>query len=58
MTDVLLKDPETQVVIGESMLGARLDVDLDRVILLRDYPNVMYLNALTRLSKRAVTTLP
>lgn len=45
VTDVLLKDPETQVVIGESMLGARLDVDLDRVILLRDYPNVMYLNA-------------
>jgi len=27
------------------MLGARLDVDLDRIHLLRDYPNSLYLKA-------------
>ena len=27
------------------MLGARLDMNMERVILLRDYPNVLYLNA-------------
>ena len=32
-------------VIGESMLGERIDINLDRVVLLRDYPNSMYFNA-------------
>ena len=45
VTDLLLEDPNLEVVLGESMLGARLDMNMERVILLRDYPNVLYLNA-------------
>ena len=45
VTDLLLEDPDVEVVLGESMLGARLDMNMERVILLRDYPNVLYLNA-------------
>lgn len=45
VTDLLLEDPDLEVVLGESMLGARLDMNMERVILLRDYPNVLYLNA-------------
>ena len=31
--------------LGESMLGGRLDLDVDRLVVIRDYPNSMYFNA-------------
>jgi len=43
--DVLLKYPEMHIVLGESMLGHRLDFIHERVHLLRDYPNSLYFNA-------------
>ena len=43
--DALLHYPDMHIVLGESMLGERLDFDHDRVHLLRDYPNSMYFNA-------------
>lgn len=42
--DALLKYPDMHVVLGESMLGERLDFSHERVHLLRDYPNSMYYN--------------
>lgn len=41
----LLEKENLYIVLGESMLGDRLDVDFERVIILRDYPNSIYLNA-------------
>lgn len=41
----LLEKGDLYIVLGESMLGERLDVDFERVIILRDYPNSIYLNA-------------
>ena len=41
----LLEKEDLYIVLGESMLGERLDVDFERVIILRDYPNSIYLNA-------------
>ncbi|MBN29921.1 MAG: hypothetical protein CMB34_04575 [Euryarchaeota archaeon] len=43
--DALLAHENVSVVLGESMLGERLSVNLDRVVLLRDYPNSVYFNA-------------
>ena len=43
--DALLHYPDMHIVLGESMLGERLDFDQERVHLLRDYPNSMYFNA-------------
>jgi len=40
----LLQHPEVYVVIGESMLGDRLNFNFPRVRLLRDYPNSKYFN--------------
>ena len=37
--------PDVHVVLGESLLGDRLMIDLPRVHLLRDYPNSMYFRA-------------
>lgn len=42
--DSLLTFEDMHIVLGESMLGERLDFDHDRVHLLRDYPNSMYFN--------------
>ena len=42
--DALLTFSEMHVVLGESMLGERLDFSHERVHLLRDYPNSMYYN--------------
>ena len=39
------KREDVHVVLGESMLGERFDIDLPRVHLLRDYPNSLYYNA-------------
>ena len=43
--EALLQHDDVTVVIGESMLGERIDISLERVVLLRDYPNSMYFNA-------------
>ena len=43
--EALLQHDDITVVIGESMLGERIDINFDRVVLLRDYPNSMYFNA-------------
>jgi hypothetical protein len=43
--DALLHYSDMHIVLGESMLGERLDFDHERVHLLRDYPNSMYFNA-------------
>ena len=40
----LLKNSEVQIVVGESLIGKRIDIDLPRVKILRDYPNSMYFN--------------
>jgi UDP-N-acetylglucosamine--N-acetylmuramyl-(pentapeptide) pyrophosphoryl-undecaprenol N-acetylglucosamine transferase len=43
--DALMNHQNVHAVLGESMLGSRLSVNLERVHLLRDYPNSMYYNA-------------
>ena len=40
----LLQNPAVHVVLGESLIGGRIDIDLPRVHILRDYPNSMYFN--------------
>lgn len=45
VVDALLQNKEVHVVLGESMLGDRLRIDLDRVHLIRDYPNALFLRA-------------
>ena len=40
--DSLLKNSEVHIVLGESLIGERIDVALPRVQILRDYPNSMY----------------
>jgi UDP:flavonoid glycosyltransferase YjiC (YdhE family) len=42
--DSLLQNPVVHVVLGESLIGGRVDIDLPRVHILRDYPNSMYFN--------------
>jgi len=41
----LIKYQDVHVVIGESMIGDRLNILLDRVHIIRDYPNSMYFRA-------------
>lgn len=41
----LLKREDVFVVIGESIIGNRMDLKMDRVMTLRDYPNSIYFNA-------------
>ena len=43
--DALLSHDDVHVVLGESLLGDRLQINLDRVHLIRDYPNALFLNA-------------
>ena len=45
VVDALLENDDVHVVLGESMLGDRLRIDLDRVHLIRDYPNALFLRA-------------
>ena len=40
----LLEHSNVHVVLGESMIGERISVDLPRLTILRDYPNSMYFN--------------
>lgn len=45
VVDALLAHNDVHVVLGESLLGDRLQINLDRVHLIRDYPNALFLNA-------------
>jgi len=40
--DSLLKNPKVHIVLGESLIGGRIDLEVPRVQILRDYPNSMY----------------
>jgi UDP:flavonoid glycosyltransferase YjiC (YdhE family) len=42
--EALLETPEVHVVLGESLIGERIDIDLPRIQILRDYPNSVYFN--------------
>ncbi len=42
--DSLLKNPNLHIVLGESLIGERIDISLPRVHILRDYPNSIYFN--------------
>ena len=43
--DAILEHDDVMVALGESMLGERLEFNLERVRIIRDYPNSLYLNA-------------
>jgi len=43
--DALVQKDNVHVVLGESMIGDRFEIDLDKVHLLRDYPNSLYYKA-------------
>lgn len=45
MTVEALRARDVHVVLGESMIGERIDVDLDGVRIIRDYPNSVYFDA-------------
>lgn len=45
MTINSLLENNCKVVLGESMLGERLNIDIEGLIVIRDYPNSMYFNA-------------
>lgn len=40
--DSLLKNPDVYIVLGESLIGNRFDLEIPRVQILRDYPNSIY----------------
>jgi len=42
--EALLQNPDVHIVLGESLIGKRIEIDLPRVKILRDYPNSMYFN--------------
>ena len=42
--EALLENPAVHVVLGESLIGGRIDIDLPRIQILRDYPNSVYFN--------------
>ena len=43
--DSLLEYDKMHIVLGESMLGDRTQINLDRVHIVRDYPNALFFNA-------------
>jgi len=43
--DALLEYQDLQIIVGESMLGERINFSNQRVRMLRDYPNSIYFNA-------------
>ncbi len=45
VVDALLSHEDLHVVLGESLLGDRLQINLERVHLIRDYPNALFFNA-------------
>ena len=40
--ECLLENPSVYVVLGESLIGERINIELPRLLILRDYPNSMY----------------
>ena len=40
----LLTNSDVHIVLGESMIGSRIEIELPRVRILRDYPNSVYFN--------------
>ena len=42
--DALLKHENLHVILGESMIGSRIEIDLPNVHIIRDYPNSQYFN--------------
>lgn len=40
--DALLKHENLHVILGESMIGSRIEIDLPNVHIIRDYPNSQY----------------
>ena len=45
VVDALLAHEDIHVVLGESLLGDRLEINMDRVHVIRDYPNALFFNA-------------
>jgi UDP-N-acetylglucosamine--N-acetylmuramyl-(pentapeptide) pyrophosphoryl-undecaprenol N-acetylglucosamine transferase len=45
IVNALLKYEKVNIILGESMLGDRFNIDLERVHLLRDYPNTLFAKA-------------
>jgi len=43
--EALTERADVHVVVGESMIGERLDIAMERVHIIRDYPNSMYFRA-------------
>ena len=44
VVDTILCNPNAHIVLGESMLGERLDLEFERLTIIRDYPNSIYFN--------------
>ncbi len=44
VVDTILDNPSAHIVLGESMLGERLDLEFERLTVIRDYPNSIYFN--------------
>ena len=44
IVDTILDNPSAHIVLGESMLGKRLDLEFERLTIIRDYPNSIYFN--------------
>ena len=42
--EALIENQNVHVVLGESLIGERIDIDLQEVHILRDYPNSIYFN--------------
>ena len=42
--DALLKYENLHVILGESMIGDRIDIEIPNLHIIRDYPNSQYLN--------------
>jgi len=42
--DALLKHENVHVILGESMIGSRIEIDLPNVHIIRNYPNSQYFN--------------
>jgi UDP:flavonoid glycosyltransferase YjiC (YdhE family) len=43
--EALTRNQGVHVILGESMIGERIDISLERVHIIRDYPNAMYFRA-------------
>ena len=44
VVDTILEDENAYVVLGESLLGERISLNLERLRIIRDYPNAIYFN--------------